>query len=307
MNELFLRINIMTAQVTKLKFSTFEFTAEVTNTLIWTPGFKGILLRDSVGNVLKKMLEPERYHTLWEQKLSKEISDTGKIGEDAPRGYIIEPPNDNKRKYNEGEQFTFRLILIGSLIGYLDDFVTAFEKLGTEFWLGRKKGYGSGKYKIKNINLIQAKPADEKLEHYTNIGKSKNLVLNFITPTRIVNENTKRPFLYGSSDTLTFTFFIKALYKRLYLLEKLICGNEELKYSPDSVLSYSDEIKISNSNLIFHDLENHKNEGIQKFGGFTGEIIFKGEVSPYLDMIRLGEHLHIGKDYVYGMGKYEIL
>jgi hypothetical protein len=291
----------------KLKFSAFEITVEVTNTLIWTPGFKGILLRDSVGNVLKQMLEPERYHFLWEQKLNKVIAEVGKIGEDAPRGYIIEPPNDNRRKYNEGEQFKFRLVLVGSLIEYLDDFVSAFERLGSEYWLGRKKGYGSGKYKIKNINLITAQLGEEKLEHHANSGKNKNLVINFITPTRIVNENTKRPFLYSGSDTLTFTFFIKALYKRLYLLENLVCGNAALKYNPDSVLSYSDEIKTTHSNLIFHDLENHASKGIQKFGGFTGEIIFVGEIEPYIEMIKLGESLHVGKDYVYGLGKYEIL
>src|SRR4030065_2820554 len=102
-----------------LKFSTFEFTVEVTNTLIWPPGFKGILLRDSVGNVLKQLLNSERYNFLWEQKLSKDISETEKIGEDAPRGYIIEPPMDNKRKYNDGEQITFRLVLVGNLIEYL--------------------------------------------------------------------------------------------------------------------------------------------------------------------------------------------
>ncbi|MBZ0198362.1 MAG: CRISPR system precrRNA processing endoribonuclease RAMP protein Cas6, partial [Ignavibacteriaceae bacterium] len=290
-------------QFNNLTFSTFEFTAEVTETVVWTPGFKGILLRDSVGNVLKNILTPERFTYLWNNKLSKSVSETEQIGEDAPRGYILEPPSGNKRKYNDGELFTFRLTLIGRFTEYLNDFAEAFEKLGTDYWLGRKKGYGCGKYKIKSVNLINNKINYDE----ANQTQNKNLVLNFITPTRIVNEETKKPLMYNGSDILTFTFLLKSLYKRLYLLDKIVCENNETKYLPESVLAYTDEVKTTGSSLIFHDLENHTSKGIQKFGGFTGEVIFQGDIAPYLQMIKLGESLHVGRDYVYGMGRYEVL
>lgn len=282
-----------------LRYNTFELKAEVTKTIIWTPGFKGVLLRDSVGNVLKNILPPDKYNIIWEQKLSKEISAAEKIGEDSPRGYVIEPPHGNKRKYEAGEEFSIRIILVGNLMNMFDDFIKAIEKLGTDFWLGRKTGYGSGKFKIKNISILT--------KNNLQVDQSKNLVLNFITPTRIVNEKTKKPLIFQDAQMLTFKQFIKPLYKRLYLLNKLYCNDNSLKYNPDSVLAYTDDIENTFQDLTFYNIDNKNNNSIKKLGGFVGEVIFKGELTPYLNIIKLGEDLHVGKDYVYGLGKYEIL
>jgi hypothetical protein len=282
-----------------LRFKSFELTAEVTKTIIWPPGFKGILLRDSVGYALKNTLSPEKYQMFWQRKLSKEISLAEKIGEDSPRGYVIEPPNENKRKYITGEKFSIRIILVGSLTNMIDDFIKAFEKLGAEFWLGRKKGYGSGKFKIKNVNMLSVKIPQPK--------PVNNLIINFTTPTRIVNEATNRPLVHKSGESLDFKSFIKALYRRLYLLNKIICENNEQNYNSEIALADAINIKTTLSNLHFHELESQSEKGIKKFGGFTGEIVFNGDIAPFFEMILLGERLHVGKDYVYGMGKYEIL
>ena len=44
-----------------------------------------------------------------------------------------------------------------------------------------------------------------------------------------------------------------------------------------------------------------------KYGGFIGEVTFEGDLTPFVNMIKLGEHLHVGKYYTFGLGRYEIL
>jgi CRISPR/Cas system endoribonuclease Cas6 (RAMP superfamily) len=40
--------------------------------------------------------------------------------------------------------------------------------------------------------------------------------------------------------------------------------------------------------------------------GFVGEIVFEGELEPFLPYLRLGEYLHVGKNAVFGNGWFRI-
>lgn len=42
-------------------------------------------------------------------------------------------------------------------------------------------------------------------------------------------------------------------------------------------------------------------------GGFVGEIIFEGEIEPFMPLLKAGEILHVGKGTSFGLGKYRIL
>ncbi len=42
-------------------------------------------------------------------------------------------------------------------------------------------------------------------------------------------------------------------------------------------------------------------------GGWIGEITYKGDFQKYLPLLRLGEHIHVGKATVFGLGKYRII
>jgi CRISPR/Cas system endoribonuclease Cas6 (RAMP superfamily) len=43
-----------------------------------------------------------------------------------------------------------------------------------------------------------------------------------------------------------------------------------------------------------------------EFGGFLGEITFVGELDELTKLARLTEHLHLGKNTVFGLGKFTI-
>lgn len=44
-----------------------------------------------------------------------------------------------------------------------------------------------------------------------------------------------------------------------------------------------------------------------KFGGLVGEITYQGDFKRYLPLLRLGEHIHVGKATTFGLGKYRII
>lgn len=43
-----------------------------------------------------------------------------------------------------------------------------------------------------------------------------------------------------------------------------------------------------------------------KMGGFVGEVMYRGELSDFLPLLKLGEKIHVGKGTGFGLGRYEI-
>jgi CRISPR/Cas system endoribonuclease Cas6 (RAMP superfamily) len=43
-----------------------------------------------------------------------------------------------------------------------------------------------------------------------------------------------------------------------------------------------------------------------KFGGLTGDISYTGELQAFMELLQLGEWLHIGGKTSFGLGKYEL-
>jgi len=40
--------------------------------------------------------------------------------------------------------------------------------------------------------------------------------------------------------------------------------------------------------------------------GFVGSVTYQGEIGPFLPLLRLGELIHVGKNAVFGNGRFEI-
>ncbi|MFQ5745041.1 MAG: CRISPR system precrRNA processing endoribonuclease RAMP protein Cas6, partial [Acidobacteriota bacterium] len=40
--------------------------------------------------------------------------------------------------------------------------------------------------------------------------------------------------------------------------------------------------------------------------GFAGKITFRGEMAPFLPLLRIGEYVHVGKNAVFGNGWYVV-
>jgi len=42
-------------------------------------------------------------------------------------------------------------------------------------------------------------------------------------------------------------------------------------------------------------------------GGLVGSVTYRGPLDEFLPWLALGEHVHVGKNTVFGMGKYRLL
>ncbi len=284
-----------------LSFKIIECVLQVKETLILQPGFAGIHLREAMGNSLKASAPESVYQEIWDAQLSQQSADELKTGAFPPRGYIIEPPDTHKRRFEEGEFFVFRLILLGRLQKYADSFIAAVAR--EEFWLGRKEGLGRGKFEVKDIFEIELFSPGMLLQ----TAGSNSAVINFITPTRLKTGPTQRPLMLYKEDRLEFSSLIRPLLNRMNKLNQAYCGGEKDIMLPEEAENSARLVTIRKQSFSFVEFEEEKRGRIKKFGGFTGEIIYSGDIGQFAPILRLGEILHVGSDYVYGFGKYELL
>lgn len=321
----------------KLYFSVFQFTAEVTED-IFISEFKGAAFRGGFGKSFKRLvcINPGEtdcyrcivnkhcsYHRIFNSSIDEKTCRKLNIATTAPRPFIIESPVTNQRKYVNGEQFAFSLILIGWAIEYLPYFIIVFERLGEKFGIGKISEGKRGKFFITSVKCSGRSIYTHETKYLSTnfkpqtaadlhpIKATKKIRLNFLTPTRL-EINHERQILENENDFLTF---IIRLYNRLFSLQEIYCKEDSLiEYSHKDLETEARKVKLLYSNLKWQDLERYsrinkeKNKKeIMKYGGFVGEAAFEGNLEPFLNIIALGEVLHVGKYYTFGLGKYEIL
>lgn len=319
------------APLQSLRFAEFSLLLEATEEL-HLPEYKGSTFRGGFGNALKKAVCMTKtfdclpcilqqtcpYISIFEPKVSKATADLLRTGRDAPSPFVLEPPLTEQREFKVGDQFTVKLILIGNAIGQLPYFIYAFTLLGERIGLGTAKG---------KFTLLQATDSDGKkmYEHraqtvkdsfrifrsgeFLNGSSSARLTFKFTTPTRIMTShgNGSR-HLMRLREADDFWTFVESLHHRLFALSSLHCGAESADYREHKLPLHSHPVSLVESSIRWHDWERRSNRQgtIMKLGGFVGEATFEGEFAALLPLLRIGEHLHVGKNTSFGLGKYEL-
>ncbi len=241
--------------------------------------------------------------------------------ESIPRPFIIEPPLDNKRRYEEGEEIEFNLILIGRAIDYLPYFIYTFEELG-KVGIGKTKGRFELN-KVRNLKLLNGssegnllyegnskilnsfEPGEvevpDKIESFSCSSIQDELPLSFLTPTRIYYNEHLTP-------DLEFHILIRNLLRRISDLYYFHCENTLMKIDFKEEIKGATDIKIKDKALGWYSWERYSSRQKTKLnmGGFIGNITFSGNVGPFMPFIKAGEILHVGKGTTFGLGKYEI-
>jgi CRISPR/Cas system endoribonuclease Cas6 (RAMP superfamily) len=44
-----------------------------------------------------------------------------------------------------------------------------------------------------------------------------------------------------------------------------------------------------------------------KLGGIIGEVVYEGDLTNFVPLLKIGELTHIGKNTTFGLGKYEVI
>jgi hypothetical protein len=215
--------------------------------------------------------------------------------------YIIECL-DSKTKYKKEEEIHFTIILFASTIAYIPQFIYAFDKLG-------QIGIGKNRYKYE---LLKVTSEEEKKIFENKILFKENIKIT--TVQQYVNERKKEidhintmefvsPFrliLKGKpANSIEFKDILMAISRRLVILNAM--ENNEIKD-----IQIISDLHIESDDLKWFESERYSStqKSKMKFGGLKGKIQFLGDINEYKDYLIACELTHIGKNTVFGLGKY---
>ena len=186
----------------------------------------------------------------------------------APQPFIIEPMLTEKKSLNPNDSFIFDLVLIGKAINYLPYFIYTLEEMGKQRKIGKYTNSGFGGFKLekgetfdssevpvtiyeKGIMYADKLQPDTLSEKDYTVSNSGNLLINFITPTRIKRKGSMVEL--DHRNPLTFDVLLQNIYRRSYLLHHC---HQEGNLPEFSELEVNENVQSMNKNFIWKERRN---------------------------------------------------
>ncbi|MBV9258217.1 MAG: CRISPR system precrRNA processing endoribonuclease RAMP protein Cas6 [Ktedonobacteraceae bacterium] len=247
-------------------------------------------------------------------------------GQDIPRPYVIVPPRE-ARYYQEGDYFTFGMTLIGTIVQLLPYILLSMKPLEMEgvgrrldenhgqrgrfrvervecyhpFTAQRQTIYAAGDLRIE-VPVITVQPQDcaARASHLS----KEQITLELITPLRLIDrEHTVRQ---ASFRPLMQRLLERSLALVRYYSDQEVTMTREEK---SEWLNRADAIRCSNDQTRWVELKSYSNRQRRStpIGGLIGSATFEGDLTPFLDLLVMGELIHVGKNVVKGDGWYKIV
>ena len=314
-----------------IRYQKYKFTIEATEPLA-LPDYKGSTFRGAFGNAFKRvvcalkrndcrdcLLKTRCVYAYVFETSPPEGTDIMGMNkyEAVPHPFVIEPPVESKRAYNNGDILHFNLILVGKGIDYLPYFIYTFEELG-RIGIGK----GRGRYKFLSVKdgdepvysiedkVLRNTVSKELYVHedfkpdpdmYSDSGLEDTITIRFLTPARIKHQRSL-------AVELEFHILIRNLLRRLCLLYYFHCGGKEPSWDYKGIIREAEKIVIEKDSLRWKDWERYssRQDVRMKMGGVMGEVTYRGRLKPFTSILKAGSILHIGKGTSFGLGKYEI-
>ncbi len=224
-------------------------------------------------------------------------------GEKIAHPFILEPPLLERRIFHPGDILKVNVVLLGKAIEYLPYIVYTFREMGKKgigrnrgkFWLQRVSKDGRTIYDCQEPLVRTEFDKQNLFKVRTEITNS--VKIKFITPTAIkVNGRV--------SKDIDFVILFKALNRRLKALS--VYHNGKTEHSFDKYLAKASLIKMKSKALEPYNWKRYSSRQSKmiQFNGFIGSVEFEGDMEPFMQLLKIGEIIHIGRGTVYGMGKY---
>ncbi len=295
------------------------------------PPYKGSTLRGAFGVAFKHAVCIVQHRDcerclIREQCVYPYIFDTPVTGaqgifrgyKDAPHPYLIEPPLETKTDYAPGDGFAIGLILIGKALNYTSYFVYTFQRMG-ETGVGRGRGKcdlisGEALHADGSWQLIYdgaSETLQQDVPHLNAMDLMRDQVgsqvrLSFVTPTQL---KADRVLQRG----LDFPVLVRGLLRRYSALATFHADLSAPADPPD--LNYSDYIapaegvQTTYHNLTWRTWERFSNRKNRRMtvSGFTGDVVFEGDLELFHPLLVLGVPMHVGKWTSFGMGQYALM
>lgn len=247
-----------------------------------------------------------------------------------PRPFVFKPPLTEQTHYAPGETLVFDLVIVGQAIDYLPYFIVSFRELGAS-------GFGLNRTRLR-LERVDAIGADGTVtavyESHTNLVRpaapirlpvgadgaftparsqgtqevrgQQSLTLDFLTPTTLKTGSSvardgsvvHRPAFHHIAKRLRDRANALATFYGdgpLPIDFKALGEAAEQVETVDDQTRWVERSRFSRHRDVPHDLS-----------GFVGRIAFRGNLTPFLPLLRVGEYAHVGKNAVFGNGWFVI-
>jgi|TARA_Y100000031_G_C8247055_1_gene398623 hypothetical protein len=305
-------------------FSTFVVQLRAVNR-VTLPSNSGSTLHGAVGHAFRRVECSRQRHDCQDCFLQDECiyyryflrTHHGK--KQPVRPYIIEAPHGNPMVVEPGELISFMFILVGESLKHLLKFFAVFEAMG-ECGLGKGWRKGDGRCYLETVYCVgdegyislypqkdrrAAMPAPLKRrwsEFCQPIDRPlEKIRVRFLTPTRIQLDGKL-------IDRVPFYALVARLLDRILDLDREYCGGGLSFPVEDLVKLAQSEVEIAEDRTAWYDWERYssRQNSRMKFGGITGEIVYRGNLTPFIPYLLLGEYIHVGKQATFGNGTIKV-
>ena len=216
------------------------------------------------------------------------------------------------------EAASFQIVLFGKAIGFLPYFVIAIRQMG------ERHGFGQRRTRFLLHRVIDETPGFAPRLIYQADRNEVNLQTRQTTlerlvqslpppdePVDVVNVTLTTPLRLKVAGKIsaqpTFANFTAALLRRL---SQLIAVHEQSQIQLDEVaiLAAAQAVELADHSLETAAWSRFSSRQQQRIwmGGIVGELVYRGELSPFLPLLWAGQFVHLGKGTVFGNGQYTV-
>ncbi len=229
-----------------------------------------------------------------------------------PHPFVLQPEENITGEKQAGDGLTFSLLLLDRSNEQLPQIVYAVQLMG-ESGIGSGRRYGLGRFKIDKITAgrqMLYDGSDEVLHQLENIHAIavESCQLKSIPSLQVTLQS---PLQLKQNNRLNldlpFHVLIRACLRRIAALEEAYGeGEPELDYR--GLVQRADQVQVQKSDIRWKQLFRWSNRQRKKvsLSGLGGSIIYSGELTEFMPILRYCEQVNIGKQTVFGLGRLKL-
>ena len=232
----------------------------------------------------------------------------------APHPFVLEPPLDHSRVFEEGSLFRVGLWLIGRGIDFLPHFIYAFDEMG-------RQGIGANRGKIELVRVTSSSSGEERViyDHKTRelIHLPEPVTKEVVqrraeslqgVPLRLIFETPMRLKVEGRlASEPDLGPLISALFRRLSALHYFHCdGSDSADFRGLVDKASKTNLRKIDTRWVDWTRYSSRQDVTMQLGGFIGQLECEPISHELLPVLCWGEYLHGGKGSAFGLGKFRI-
>jgi hypothetical protein len=290
------------------------------------PPYKGAVFRGGFGSVFRRVACALREHDCHGCRLREQcpyayIFETSPPADaealrnyaSIPRPFVIEPPADTKTEFAPDEKLVFHLLLIGRAIEFLPYFIVVFREMG-QAGLGR----GRRPFVLEEVTALGLEREEQLYTRSTDTVRSVDLhYTGAEVVARLPSQADTIRVLFETPVNLKdrgktasrpdFHIFFRQAMRRISSLAYFHHGRP-LEADYVGLVERSRQIKLVENHTVAMSIERFSRRQGRRIpmGGLLGSVAYRGRLEEFLPWLALGEEVHVGKNTVFGLGKYRM-